>query len=182
MAMSEGAPTQSESIAQFPQIAAEIDAMAKIDQDMRLKDLSQPDAWDENVDARNTERMKGIVAEIGWPTISKVGEVSSHNAWLLVQHADHQVDFQEQCLTLIKQESAGEVSLRDIAMLEDRVRVNKNQPQIYGTQFRDITGEHKPLPIEDEANVDKRRKKMGMVTLKEEIDGMYEQYGAPDQG
>lgn len=156
--------------------------MAKVDQDMREKDLSSPDAWDKSVDAKNTERMKEIVAEIGWPTVSKIREGPSHNAWLLVQHADHQVDFQEQCLELMKQEPAGEVALRDIAMLEDRVRVNRNQPQLYGTQFRQDTGEHKPLPIEDEANVNERREKMGMVTLKEEIQGMYEQYGSPDQG
>ena len=156
--------------------------MFKIDQDMREKNLREPGSWDRHVDARNTERMKEIVAEVGWPTISKVGKEAAHGAWLLVQHADHQVDFQEQCLMLIKQESVGEVALRDIAMLEDRVRVNRNRPQLYGTQFRQTTGEHKPLPIEDEINVDERRREMGMITLKEEIDGMYEQYGAPDQG
>ncbi|MBI5405700.1 hypothetical protein HY972_01520 [Candidatus Kaiserbacteria bacterium] len=122
------------------------------------------------------------MAQIEWPTVSKVGKETSHNAWLLVQHAYHQVDFQEQCLALMKQESAGEVASRNIAMLEDRVRVNKNQPQLYGTQFRQTTGEHKPLPIEDEVNVNERRKQMGFDTLEENIAGMYEQYGPPNQG
>lgn len=180
--MSEGASTSPESVAQFPQIVVEINTMAKVDQDMREKVLSQSDAWDENVDAKNTERMKEVVTQIGWPTASKVGKRASHNAWLLVQHADHNVDFQERCLKLMKQESAGEVALRNIAMLEDRVRVNRNQSQLYGTQFRQDTGEHKPLPIVDEEHVDERREKMGMVTLKEEIQGMYEQYGSPNQG
>lgn len=156
--------------------------MAKIDQDMREKLLLGSGHWDDSVDANNTERMRLIVASIGWPTISKVGEQASSNAWLLVQHADRHVDFQEQCLALMKQQAAGEVTLRNIAMLEDRVRVNKNQPQLYGTQFRQTTGEHKPLHIEDEENVDERRKKMGLDSLKENIAEMYEKYGPPDQG
>lgn len=64
--MSEGALIQLESAIQFPEIAQEIDTMAKVDQDMHEKNLSQADAWDKGVDAKNTERMKEIVTEMGW--------------------------------------------------------------------------------------------------------------------
>lgn len=179
--MSEGAPVRPESASQFPDIASEIDAMAKVDQDMRRQSIEENGSWDDTVDAKNTERMKVIVAQIGWPTVSRVGKESSSNAWLIVQHADLKVDFQEQCLALMKQQPDGEVALRNIAMLEDRVRVNRKQPQLYGTQFRQINGEHKYLPIEDESNVDERRKKMGMESLQENIAGMYEKYGKPKE-
>lgn len=171
-----------ESNAQFPDIVAEIDMMFKVDQDMRLKNLKEPDTWDENVDTRHTNRMKEIVAQIGWPTVSKVGKQSSSNAWLLVQHADRNIDFQEQCLTLMKQEHEGGVDSRNIAMLEDRIRVNKNQLQLYGTQFRQTANGHEPLPIEDEVHVDERRKEMGLPSLKENIAQMYEKYGSPKDG
>ena len=179
--MSETAPPPSESIVQFPQIAAEIDAMAKVDQDMRTQDLLDDSTWDKSVDANNTARMKEIVAQIGWPSVSRVGEESSNNAWLLVQHADHDIAFQQRCLDLMLQEQ-GEVKKKNIAMLTDRIRVHSSQPQVYGTQFDQIGGKHVPDPIEDEAHVDERRKRMGLPTLAEGIAEMYEQYGAPDQG
>ena len=178
--MSEGAPPPLESLVQFPGIAGEIERMAKIDEDMRHRTLENG-LWDGAVDAKNTARMKEIVAKIGWPTISKVGKQASSDAWLLVQHADYQVEFQECCLALMKTEPKGEIYLRNIAMLEDRVRVNRNQPQMYGTQFRQDTGEHKPLPIEDAANVNERRREMGLGPLEEGVAEMYEAYGAPDQ-
>lgn len=177
----EGDPTKKEKAIQFPEITHELDAMRDVDQKMRSRALAEG-YWDVTIDANNTARMKQIVAHIGWPTIKRVGQVASENAWLLVQHADHDIAFQEQCLELMKQEASGAVNPRNIAMLEDRIRVNRNQPQIYGTQFRDIDGQHKPLPIEDEESVNERRKLMGLGTLEEGIRGMYEKYGAPEQG
>ena len=176
--MSEGIPPQ-ESYVQFPEIASEIDAMAKVDQDMR--EHADDGSWDDSVDLRNTERMREIVAQIGWPTISKIGEQSSSHAWLLVQHADRNVEFQEQCLALMKQEPAGEVARRNIAMLDDRIHVNRGIPQVYGTQFTQIKGKHVPRPIEDEEHVDERRKQMGMEPLEENIAKMYEKYGKPSE-
>lgn len=177
--MIEGTPTTPESQIQFPKIAAEIDAMAKADQDMRTQDLLDDSTWDESVDANNTARMKEIVTQIGWPTISRVGEVASSHAWLLVQHADFDVAFQQKCLELMKREKEDEVKKKDIAMLTDRIRVNSNQPQMYGTQFNQIGGKHVPLPIEGEAQVDERRLQMGLGTLEEGIAEMYGKYGTP---
>jgi len=171
-------PLKTEKAAQFPDIASEIDAMTTVDQDMRERSQTE-DYWDESVDVKHTARMGEVVAQIGWPTVSKVGKDSSENAWLLVQHADRDVAFQEQCLALMKQEKNGEVNPRNIAMLEDRIRVNKNQPQIYGTQHNEVDGRYVPRPIDDEVNVNERRKQMGLGTLEEGIAGMYEKYGPP---
>ena len=160
----------------YPLIAAELLRMTEVDQAMRTRTETEKNYWDESVDVRNTERMKEIIAEIGFPTISKVGKESSHNAWLLVQHADHDVKFQLSCLGLMKEFPAYEISRVDIAYLEDRTRVNQHQGQLYGTQFDQIDGKHIPEPIEDEENVDRRRLEMGMGTLTEQIAEMYEQY------
>lgn len=160
---------------QYPEIATEIIIMADVDQDMRLKAVDNEEIWDNTIDPKNTARMKEIVGQIGWPTISKVGKKVSGDAWLLVQHADKDIDFQKQCLDLMKQEPAGEVALHNIAYLEDRVRVNSGQLQLYGTQFRWI--DNKPIQeIEDFENVDQRRKEMGLKTLAENIEEMYQKY------
>jgi hypothetical protein len=159
------------------QIAVEINEMCSVDQDLRERNLDSGDEyWDEEVDVKNTQRMKDIVQRVGWPTISKVGAKTSSDAWLLVQHADHDVEFQEHCLELMKEACDGEVDKHDIAYLEDRLRVNLGRGQIYGTQFRQEGGEHLPLPIEDEENVDVRRSKMGMGPLTEQVEIMYKKY------
>jgi hypothetical protein len=53
-------------------------------------------------------------------------------------------------------------------MLDDRIRVFEGRPQRYGTQFDwDDAGRLTPLPIEDEAEVDARRARMGLDPLSE---------------
>jgi len=162
---------------EFPEISKEIKAMADADQDMREKGINNPEYWDENIDKNNTNRMKQIIDEIGWPTISKVGKEPSSNAWLLVQHADHDVEFQKYCLSLMQAQPSHEIDSRDIARLTDRICVNTQKPQVYGTQFtQDSSGKFIPREIEDPENVDERRKEMGMDTLADNIELMYTKY------
>ena len=158
-----------------PEIAQELLHMERLDQDMRTKNL-EDDSWDENLDRTHTERMKEVVALIGWPTISKVGAEASHAAWLLVQHADHDAAFQKECLTLMKVAPESEVDRHDIAYLEDRVRVNSKQPQLYGTQFDVVDGSFIPQPIEEPDRVDERRQQMGLGTLEQGIREMEKKY------
>ncbi len=160
--MKEKAPSQIELFSQ------EIREMHEKDQDMRERALANngiiETEEDSTLDARNTERMKEIISQIGWPTTSKVGLEVSHMAWLLVQHADHDFIFQRYCLGLMK-ESKEDVDQTDVAYLEDRVLVNEKKLQIYGTQFLDGV----PRPIEDPDNVDERRKSAGLESLEEGI-------------
>lgn len=165
---------------EYSGIAMEIAKMYILDQDMRHKALENNGAIEAQkvatVDRENTDRMKEIVSQIGWPSLSKVGKDASFGAWLLVQHADHDVEFQSYCLSLMKDLPSGEVRLQDIALLTDRIQVNKGERQIYGTQFRQIDGKHVPKEIEDIENVNKRRKEMGLDTLEEHIERMYKKY------
>jgi hypothetical protein len=142
-------------------IADEIIKMSERDQAMR-----KSRQWDSSIDIANTRRMQEIVQQIGWPTKSKVGAYASDMAWLLVQHAGHDRDFQKQCLALMKELPEDEVKATNIAYLEDRVRVGEGRLQVYGTQFfTDEQGNFGPHPIEDAVNVDQRRKKVGLGTL-----------------
>lgn len=120
------------------------------------------------IDKANREWLKGVVEKHGWPGKSLVGEAGAHNAWLLVQHCDDDRAFQKKCLDLMKPLAAkGEVAKIDVAYLTDRVLVGENKKQIYGTQFHQVNGKMQPQPIEDEANVDARRKAVGMPPLAE---------------
>ena len=163
----------------FAKFAKEITNMYENDQNMRTRAIENKgvieNEEDKSLDLRNTERMKEIVKVMGWPTISKVGEKISNMAWLLIQHADHDVGFQKQCLEFMEQ-SFGDVSKRNIGYLEDRIRVNEGRPQLYGTQFRGEGENYGPAPIENPEKVDERRKGLGMESLEEYARLLKEKY------
>jgi hypothetical protein len=132
----------------------------------------------EAVDRKNTARLKEVVVKYGWPGRTLVGEEAAHAAWLLVQHADRDRAFQKDCLVLMRAVvKRGEVSAKDIAYLTDRVLVGENKKQTYGTQFKVVDGKMVPSPIDDPANVDKRRKEVGLGPLgeyKKQLEQLYQ--------
>jgi hypothetical protein len=136
-----------------------------------------------DIDRKNTARMKEIINQRGWPGKSLVGEDGAHAAWLLIQHADKDRDFQKHCLKLLKQAvKAGEASGTDLAYLTDRVLVAEKKNQLYGTQFRQVDGKMEPYPFEDETNVDRRRKEVGLPSLAEYRKMLEEAYKAKAPG
>lgn len=134
---------------------------------IRLTDLP-PGLNPEKVDIENTEFLKKTCEKHGWPGKSLVGEEAAAAAWLLAQHADRDPDFQVKCLELLKGAFAkGDASGIQLAYLTDRVLLKQGKKQIYGTQFFGTGRDAKPAPIEDETNVNKRRKDVGLDTLEE---------------
>lgn len=116
------------------------------------------------VDRENTAFLKQAVAKHGWPGKRVVGVDGANAAWFLAQHADLDLAFQKECLAKMEPlVAAGEVTAKDYAHLWDRVAVAEGRPQRWGTQF---DGDE-PAPIEDPANVDARRKEVGLPTLAE---------------
>jgi hypothetical protein len=157
-----------------PALHDELLAMVKVDQEARMQAIQQgPTKLDpklverlREIDRKNTARMKEVIDKHGWPGKALVGDDGSHAAWLLVQHADADKPFQKRCLELMKESvKRGEASGRELAYLTDRVLVGEGQKQLYGTQFRQADGKMEPSPIEDEANVDKRRAEVGLEPL-----------------
>ena len=154
--------------------------LKRVEQDQAIrnelirKGIAQPDktilARMQAIDRENTERVRAIVRQYGWPSPELVGRDGAEAAFLIVQHAEH--DFQKEMLPLVeKAYRSGGLSGQSYALLLDRVLVGEGKPQVYGTQakrFEEWKGEEPALePIEDEANVDKRRAEVGMSTLAE---------------
>lgn len=163
----------SNEVFQYPDIAKELVEMARVDQEMR-----NSNKWDNSIDQRNTQRLKEIIEQIGWPTNKKVGRTASNLAWLIVQHADLDPQFQQECLDLMRTQEQGEVLSKHIAFLEDRVRVNTGRPTLYGTQFyTNKDGIYGPRETEDFENLDERRIKMGLEPFDEYKNKMLEKYG-----
>ena len=130
------------------------------------------------MDEENTEELKQILKIHDWIKISEFGEEADSHAWLLVQHADAQPEFQKTVLnTLEKLWKKGETNSRNYAYLYDRVAaswsdLSKQVPQRYGTQgICKGLGKWEPIEIEDTENVDKRRAEVGLPPLEEYIKG-----------
>lgn len=157
-------------------LVSELVRMSLADQDMRNKSIDDDTQWDNTLDKSNTSRLKKIIQEFGWPTISLVGEQASRAAWLLVQHADHDLNFQESCLALMKDLAENEVSQQNIAYLEDRVRIAQGRPQLYGTQFDNPGVNFGPKSVEDSPNLNKRRIAAGLSSFEDYQKLMYEVY------
>lgn len=170
-------------------LALALERMVKVDQEVR-GELTRAIASGDNqklpalarrmseIDRYNTNQMQQIIKTYGWPTVKLVGQQGAQNAWLLVQHADHNPAFQRECLDLMQPLLASEqVSKQNFAYLTDRVLLAEGKKQMYGTQFQqNAKGEWEPKPIEDPENVDKRRLAMGLNTLAEYrkmIEAMY---------
>lgn len=120
------------------------------------------------VDHRNTEWLKAIVAEQGWPTVSRVGERGAGAAWLLTQHADLDPAFQLRALRLMDPLVAkGEVPKRNYAYLHDRVMLKLTGKQRYATQFWCKDGTMQPQPFEQPDAVDDLRAAMQLEPLAE---------------
>ncbi|MDP6553103.1 MAG: hypothetical protein QGF59_18540 [Pirellulaceae bacterium] len=167
------------------ELRVELLARMKIDQDARFKmikwaqendislgsksavlNLSAPVITDLlKIDKENRKWLDEVIKEHGWPGRSLVGVDGSHAAWLLVQHADHDRQFQKRCLTLMQEAAEGEVASVDIAYLVDRVRVGEGKKQLYGTQTKQVDGRWIVQDVEDPDNLDTRRKKMGMPPI-----------------
>jgi hypothetical protein len=95
-----------------------------------------------------------------WPTKSVVGASGVRAVWLLA-HIDTALT--RSALKRMMEAGPEESNAADVAMLEDRLRLQSGRKQIYGTQFR-VAADGKLLlaPMEDSAHVDLRREDAGL--------------------
>ena len=158
-------------------IAAELIRMKQHDLEVRRRLLAEGKLFDgyapemERVHLEQSRRLEEIIEETGYPVIGKVGKEASNAAWLLIQHAISRPDFMKRMLALLKSLPPGEVDARNLAFLEDRIRMYEGKPQLYGTQFDwDENGRLAPVLCDDPGRVNQRRKKLGMPSLEEQTD------------
>jgi len=160
----------------WPELQGQLAQRVAVDQEMRRElmesDLATPEIFERlaAVDRDNTTWMKEVIASHGWPRQDQIGKDGAGNVWLLVQHADHDVEFQEHCLELLARAvAAGQAEPKHQAYLEDRVAMHRGKPQRYGTQFVQAPDGQGFVPhtLADEAHVDELRATVGLPPLAE---------------
>ncbi|MQP75985.1 hypothetical protein CQ393_08780 [Stenotrophomonas sp. MYb238] len=156
------------SVPTEPRLRERLLEMERIDQQARDGDWSPPMIEKMlAVDAANLPEIRSIVADHGGlPRARQVGADGVAAAWLLVQHADGDADFQRQVLDgIMPLVESGEVSAHDFVLLTDRVLVNAGKPQRYGSQLAAVGGKWQPRPMEAPEQVDQRRAAVGQMPL-----------------
>lgn len=164
---------------QFPLLKKQIDSLAFMDikagQDVRNAKNTERDSLRTIVKAcfiRNTEVLKQIFAVYGFPNYDKVGKESSNNFWLCVQHSDHDLKFQKDVLIEMKKEvKRKKADPSHFAFLTDRVNINLQKAQIYGTQLDyDQNKTAFPKNLENPKRVNSRRKSVGLEPIEEYLE------------
>lgn len=121
-------------------------------------------------DSLNQIEAKKIFARHGFPGHDAVGEKGSMDFFLLVQHSDTDPAFQEQVLKALKQQvDRKNAHPKLYAYLLDRVRVNKGEKQVYGTQLRPKKGVEgiELAPVVEPEKLDERRAAVGLPPVAE---------------
>lgn len=121
-------------------------------------------AKEAKMDAQLIRQVDSLIAQHGYPGKSLVGEYLKTTAFLVIQHSPD-----EKYLSLLTATAdKGELPWSSLALLIDRLKTEKSEKQVYGSQSHIWPDGRKQLyPIEDEHNVNIRRAKIGMEPLEQ---------------
>jgi len=154
-------------------IKIECDKQREVLEEVLVKDQQNRNSGqviDLKVDKENLEKVLGIIDNCGFPTIASVGQAGMTSTFLVIQHSTRKI--REKYLPQIKSCAAnGDLSLQEVALMEDRLLMESGEKQKYGTQVTsDNTDEGwKLYPIEDIKNVNQRRETMGLGPLEDYV-------------
>ena len=148
-----------------------IEAMFQADQEARrlLKsDMDQASAWRiiHEVDSANLIALEQLIAERGFPTLSRVGYKCCDHAALIAQHSppEYLHWFLEQALAAA---DSGDFIRSWIAYMTDRDLDHQGKPQLYGTQGLTRDGLTGMYLIEDAGHLNERRRSVDMGPIED---------------
>lgn len=106
-----------------------------------------------------------IIDKYGWLGISQVGHLANTTLWAVLQHGS--IASKNKYAPLLKASVLKRESQpTHYARLIDRMLINSNKPQLYGTQYKyDKNNNAIIFTIKDPKNIDKRRKEIGLNSM-----------------
>ncbi len=157
-------------------VADSLAKWAELDQTAAgVKGAWQTQHYKDSVFNLNEQRLKGVLQRYGFPGYDLVGEKGSNNFWLMVQHCDKHVPFQQKVLKAMKAElPKHNADPKNYAYLTDRVLINSGKKQLYGTQlqYRFDSCQAVPRPLQDSLAVNNRRKDIGLEPIESYLNWM----------
>jgi hypothetical protein len=165
-------------------IASELDYIFNIDQKYSnspppedlIKKIGLIPAWKiftierDSVNLVNQQKIKKLNSKYGYLGFNKVGEEYAKKFWITIQHADNDIKLQQKMLKeLGKEIEKNNAEKSNYAMLEDRIAINLNQKQRFGSQvIYNKVGQAIPKNgLIDSLNVDNLRIKYNLSPFKE---------------
>lgn len=153
-----------------------IEALFQADQEARhlLKsDMDQASAWRiiHEVDSANLIALEQLIAERGFPTLSKLGYKCCDHAALIAQHSppEYLHWFLEQAQVAA---DSGDFIRSWIAYMTDRDLDHQNKPQLYGTQGLTRDGLTGMYLIKDIEHLNERRRSMDLEPIEDYLPHM----------
>jgi len=123
----------------------------------------------------NYNQIRRIFNSYGYLGYNEIGESAETSFWVIIQHCDFAPEFQSQVLDSMKLEISNKnANPKHYGLLYDRVHLNIDEKQLYGTQVRynQNTGQAYPKPLSDSINVNNRRKELGFESLEKYLNVM----------
>jgi hypothetical protein len=164
-------------------ITSELDYIFNVDQkyagapfEYLTKKYEIKEAWNifelkrDSVALDNQKKIKKLYSKYGYLGYDKIGKEYSKKFWITIQHADNDIKFQQKMLreldTEIKKNNAEK---SNYAMLEDRIAVNLNQKQRFGSQvtYNEMGQAIPKNGLLDTINIDSLRIKYNLPPFKE---------------
>ena len=132
-----------------------------------VKELKEIRQMMKRIDSKNALRVQQIIDLYGWLGSDELGEDANETLFLCIQHADDLI-IQTKYLPILKKAmEEGNADGWQYAFLTDRIKMNRGEKQVYGTQTLRMNGKQFPVPIENPDKVDTLRKEIGLEPMKE---------------
>lgn len=121
-----------------------------------------------NIDKENQQIVVSTIEKCGFPSVEKHGNRSVEAVFFVIQHAGKSL--REKYFAQIKKSAdQGDLQWSKVALMEDRMLMDRGEKQKYGSQVQKKNGSDKwnLYPIEDPQNVNKRRAQVGLGPIEE---------------
>jgi hypothetical protein len=117
-------------------------------------------------DSLNFSEVDRILTQYGWLSPARVGPDANRTLFMVIQHAD--LAAQEKYLPMMTQAvKEGSLKAASFALLQDRMALDKDQKQIYGSQvaWNMKTNHYYVMAIDNPDQVDQRRVAVGLAPI-----------------
>ena len=123
------------------------------------------------LDAENRAELASLLETRGWPEPCALTGPAATGLLLVVQHHRDPAMREDALPHLEAMADAGRVRLDELALVIDRILVNQDRPQRYGTQYgcNRATGRYERGETEEPDTLAERRRSMGLMPAEVEL-------------
>jgi len=128
--------------------------------------LFELDEQQQKMNVEHMTKLEDLMSSADWISSKKYGKTACEQALSIMKNASGE-RLEPHLDVILKAAENGEANPAQVAYVHDKVLMYQGKKQLYGTQiaFNEKKGINDVYPIQDEANVDKRRAEVGLEPL-----------------